>query len=214
MEDSARASWCRSEPLNADARETNSSTAAALNTRTEYERIALRPPVQDQLAIRRSIPGRGAVDQNGRMLRRRRVQQPKGRPLKLDPSTVSGKPGTPAFLSRPSGAPIYYGFPILEGTEVEGFRFGVITDFLASPDTAGDAFVVAPDDSRCGLVWESEVPDAYFKEIIPPVEGRWGVWAVGLPLPLATVEDSRRYLEALLPELRPRWESWSSTSTT
>jgi hypothetical protein len=105
---------------------------------------------------------------------------------------------------------VYYGFPILDEAEVEGFHFGMITDFIVSPDTAGDAFVVAPDGARCGLVWEAEVEHAYFEQVLAPEEGRWGVWAVGLPLPLGTVEDARRYLKALLPDLKPRWESWSS----
>ena len=84
----------------------------------------------------------------------------------------------------------------------------MITDFLAAPDTAGDAFVIAPDGSRAGLVWESEVDDAYFHEVLPPNEIRWGVWAVGLPLPLRTAGDALQFLEALIPELRLRWEAW------
>lgn len=146
------------------------------------------------------------------MLRRRRKEGPVGRRLRPDPSAVSATPGTPAFLSRPSDAPVYHGFPILEETEVDGFRFGMITEFVASPDTVGDGFVVAPDDSRCGLVWEAESQVAYFREVLPPDIGRWGVRAVGLPLPLKTIDDARRYLERLLPELRPKWQSWSSPS--
>jgi hypothetical protein len=140
----------------------------------------------------------------------RRQHPPSGRPLRVDPAAVSADPGLPAFIARPTGAPVYHGFPILEDVEVDGFRLGMITDFLSSPDTEGDAFVVTPDKSRCGLVWESEVDCAYFNQVLAPEEDRWGVWAVGLPLPLTTIEDARLYLQALLPELRARWESWSS----
>jgi hypothetical protein len=41
-----------------------------------------------------------------------------------------------------------------------------------------------------------------------PEPGRWGVWAVGLPLPMTTVEEARCYLAALLPQLKQHWESW------
>jgi len=81
----------------------------------------------------------------------------------------------------------------------------MITDFLSEPALEGDAFVVAPDGSRAGLVWQSRCA-AYFREIVAPQEGRWGVWAVGLPLSMTTVEEARSYLAALLPQLRPQWE--------
>ncbi|HKY17180.1 MAG TPA: hypothetical protein VJM33_19795 [Microthrixaceae bacterium] len=114
----------------------------------------------------------------------------------------------PAFIARPEGSPVYYGFAIIESSEVDGFRFGMITDFVAEPDTCGDAFVVAPDDSRAGLVWESEVDEPYFGEVLPPTENRWGVWAVGTRLPMRTEDDATALLASLLPELRPRWEQW------
>jgi hypothetical protein len=40
------------------------------------------------------------------------------------------------------------------GGIVEGFTFGKISDFEAEACTEVDAFVVAPDNSRAGLVWE------------------------------------------------------------
>jgi hypothetical protein len=84
----------------------------------------------------------------------------------------------------------------------------MITDFIAAPDTAGDAFVVAPDGSRAGLVWESEVPDPYFQQVMAPDNERWGVWAVGATASMRTVKDARRYLAEIVPELRPRWQAW------
>jgi hypothetical protein len=105
--------------------------------------------------------------------------------------------------------PVYHGFPVLDSSEVDGFRFGMITDFITDPNTTGDAFVVAPDGARAGLVWESEAQEPYFHEVLRPDSQRWGVWGVGLPLPLRNEEDARQYLWALLPELRPRWERWT-----
>jgi hypothetical protein len=102
---------------------------------------------------------------------------------------------------------VYHGFPVIESSTVDGFTFGMITDFVAVPDARGDAFVVAPDGGRAGLVWEAET-DFYVSEVLPPTADRWGVWAVGVPLPLKTEADARRYLEALVPELRVRWEVW------
>jgi hypothetical protein len=39
---------------------------------------------------------------------------PPGRPLAIDSAAQSARPGEPAFIARPEGAPVYYGFPILE----------------------------------------------------------------------------------------------------
>ncbi len=130
-----------------------------------------------------------------------------GRPLAIDAQAQSADPALPAFMARPPGAPVYNGFPFLDGAEAGGFCLGMITDFLAGPAMAGDAYVVAPDGSRAGLVWESGCAP-YSREVMAPEPDRWGVWAVGLPLPMTTVEDARRYLSALLPQLRQRWESW------
>ncbi len=131
---------------------------------------------------------------------------PRARPLATDPDAESAEPGLPAFVARPAGAPVYHGFPVLD-VEVDGFRLGMITDFLAQPTDAGDAFVVAPDGSRAGLVWETGA-DPYLREVLPPDERRWGVWAVGQPLPMTTLDEAREYLAAIVPSLRRRWTEW------
>jgi hypothetical protein len=77
-----------------------------------------------------------------------------GHPLALGPNARSASPTEPAFIARPEGAPVYHGFQVLPDVVVEGFTFGTITDFEAGPCDAGDAFVIAPDGSRAGLVWE------------------------------------------------------------
>lgn len=134
----------------------------------------------------------------------------KGRPLAVDPAAVSASPDVPAFLARPEGAPIYYGFPILHDVSVEGFVFGMITNFEQEPCEQGDAFVVAPDGSRAGLVWDVSARP-YFEEVILPEAGRWGVWAVSFPHPMNSRENARRNLAAILPELKQKWMAWTKT---
>jgi len=130
-----------------------------------------------------------------------------GRPLAIDPLAKSASPGLPAFIARPDGAPVYYGFPILEDVTVEGFQLGKITDFEAGNRRVGDAFVVAPDGSRAGLVWEVwEEP--YFSEVCAQDAERWGVWGVSFPHPMDSRENARRNLEAILPSLKQKWEQW------
>ena len=134
-------------------------------------------------------------------------KQPKGRPLAVDPSAASASPTEPAFIARPVGAPVYHGFQILDGVVVQGFTFGKITDFEAEPCQEGDAFVVAPDNSRAGLVWE--VGEKVSVSQISPLEsGRWGVWAVSFPHPMNSRENVRRNLELIVPSLKEKWNEW------
>lgn len=130
-----------------------------------------------------------------------------GRPLRVDEGAASAKPELPAFLARPDGAPVYYGFPILDDVEVDGFRLGMITDWEAEAADRGDAFVVAPDDSRCGLDWEV-FSEHRFAQLIAPEPGRWGVWYVAFPYPMDGRENARRNLAHVLPELRREWQAW------
>jgi hypothetical protein len=130
-----------------------------------------------------------------------------GRPLALNPLAESGSQTEPAFIARPAGAPVYHGFEVLSDVVVGGFTFGKITDFEIEACDEGDAFVIAPDDSRAGLVWEiSDKPS--FKEILAPDAERWGVWAVTFPNAMTTHENVRKNLESILPELKKRWEEW------
>jgi len=43
----------------------------------------------------------------------------------------------------------------------------MITDWETQPDVCGDAFVVAPDGSQAGLVWEVIEPPC-FQEVMGP----------------------------------------------
>lgn len=133
--------------------------------------------------------------------------QKKGRPLTLDAAAASADPELPAFLAPPEGAPVYHGFPVLQDVEFDGFLLGKITDFEAQPSRYGDGFVVAPDGSRAGLVWEvSDEP--HFSEVCPEDAERWGVWAVNFPHPMNGRENARRNLETVLSELKKKWQKW------
>lgn len=129
-----------------------------------------------------------------------------GRPLDLDPEAVSDDESLPGFLARPEGAPVYHGFRLIGAVEVDGFRLGAISSF--GPDVrGGDAFIVAPDDSRAGLVWEvSDAP--YLNEIRGFEDSRWGVWAVSFPQAVSGPQDAETVLKDLVPRLRPHWEAW------
>ena len=107
---------------------------------------------------------------------------PKGRPLAIDATALSASANEPAFIARPDGAPVYYGFIVLDDVSVDGFTLGKITDFEADPCDEGDAFVIAPDGSRAGLVWE--VSD---QAVLPRGHARRNreVGCVGRRLPLA-----------------------------
>jgi hypothetical protein len=136
-----------------------------------------------------------------------RQSPPTTHPLATDDAAASASPGLPGFLARPSGTPVYHGFRILSDVVVEGFTFGAITDFEAEAANEGDAFVVAPDGSRAGLVWE--VSDAkIFDQICAETDGRWGVWAVSFPLPMSGRENVAGNLAANLSLLRAKWQAW------
>ena len=129
----------------------------------------------------------------------------RGRPIAVDPDAQSADPTKPAFLARPSDAPVYHGFPVLDDVEVDGFTLGMISDFETEAMDSGDAFVIAPDGTRAGLVWE--VGDAaQVEQCLPPEAGRWGVWNVWFTYPMSDRENARKNLAEIVPLLRPRWE--------
>lgn len=140
----------------------------------------------------------------------RNSPQTEGRSLAIDPAARSASDTEPAFVARPALAPVYHGFQVLTDVVVDGFTFGKITDFEAAPCSEGDAFVIAPDNSRAGLVWE--VSDEHnFQEVCPMEADRWGVWAVSFPFPMTSRKNVRLNLESTLPELKHKWEKWRST---
>jgi len=72
-----------------------------------------------------------------------------------------------ASVHCPTGGGPGLSRPILDDVEVDGFRLGMITDWETQPDVCGDAFVVAPDGSQAGLVWEVIEPPC-FQEVMGP----------------------------------------------
>lgn len=133
--------------------------------------------------------------------------KPRGRPIAVDPKATSASASEPAFIARPAGEPVYYVFQVLDDVVVQGFTLGKITDFEAEPCQEGDAFVVGPDNSRAGLVWE--VTDSVsVSQISPPEVDRWGVWAVSFPYPMNSRENARRNLEIIIPALKQKWNEW------
>jgi hypothetical protein len=131
----------------------------------------------------------------------------KGRPLALDSAAKSASSDVPGFLARPSGAPVYHGFSVLSDVAVDGFTFGAITDFEAEESTEGDAFVVAPDGSRAGLVWEISDKQT-FAEVCPLTAERWGVWEVSFPFAMTSRENAKLNLQTILPNLKFKWAQW------
>jgi hypothetical protein len=101
------------------------------------------------------------------------------------------------------GSSIYHGFVVVPETFTDGWCLGVITDFEDPAGcTGGDAFVVAPDGSRAGLLWE--VGDAPLEEMLPPDSAGWGAYAIGFPHPTRNVADLVTDFRAVLPQLRAR----------
>lgn len=131
----------------------------------------------------------------------------KRQPLAVDQKAESASLTEPAFVARPAGAPVYHGFKVLEDVVVDGFTFGAITDFEAERCDQGDAFVIAPDGSRAGLVWQVSAQKRV-EEILPLDQDRWGVWAVDFPYSMTSRENARKNLAEVLPDLKLRWEEW------
>lgn len=132
-------------------------------------------------------------------------EHPKSRPLKLDNSAASADVKLPAFLARPNGAPVYHGFPAVPETMTDGWCFGTITEYANSDGCdSGDAFVIAPDGSRAGLVWE--VGNGEPAEILKPDGSRWGVYAIYFPKAIRTTDDLVTGFRAVLPHLQKIYE--------
>jgi hypothetical protein len=99
-----------------------------------------------------------------------------------------------------SEAAAYHSFPLIDGSEKEGFKFGRIT-IPTESSTWGDAYVVAPDGSRAGIVWHVD-GHASPQVVIPPEPGRWGVYSFGFAEPARSLEDLVTKLHGVLPEIK------------
>jgi hypothetical protein len=98
-------------------------------------------------------------------------------------------------------SPLYHGYAVVRETCTDGWCLGSLTEFEDPAGcTSGDAFVVAPDGSRAGLVWE--VGSEPIQEILAPDSERWGVYAIWFPSPTRTVEDLVNNFRFILPQLK------------
>jgi len=123
---------------------------------------------------------------------------PKGQRTRVDEAACSTDPNLPAFIARPPNAPVYYGFPILKDSELDGFVFGTVTE--PSGAEWGDAFVIAPNGSRAGIVWQ--LGESEPTVVLEPSEGRWGVYGFCFKEPIRSALELVEHLHAVLPKLK------------
>jgi hypothetical protein len=76
---------------------------------------------------------------------------------------------------------------------------------MGSDDTTGDAYVIAPDGRRAGLVWRIERP-TWFIELIGPQPNRFGVFEVAASSGPTSMHGARRLLSEILPAIKDAWE--------
>jgi hypothetical protein len=107
-------------------------------------------------------------------------------------------PEKPAFVAHPRGSPVYHGFVVVPETYIDGWVLGEITEYIGNED--GDGFVVAPDGSRAGLVWE--VGEGEVQRILPPDKERWGVYAIWFPHKMRAMADLIGNFRSVLPLLK------------
>lgn len=126
---------------------------------------------------------------------------PDGKEIKLDPNAKSKIASEPAFLSKPDGAPVYHGFPVVPETETDGWYLGVITDYEDSEGCDyGDAYVVTPEGERAGLVWEVGEFETYV--VMKPDSERWGVYGIAFPKVVKNTKDLVECFRIVLPDLK------------
>jgi hypothetical protein len=136
---------------------------------------------------------------------------PQGKPLRLDPEAESDDPSLPGFIAPPQGSPAYHGFPLLEESrDAGGWCFGTISDYdCPEGRNWGDAFVVAPDNSRAGIIWHVGPPEVEVS--LPPDVSRWGVYALGFARVVHNRQELVEQLKAWLPELQRLHAAWRAS---
>jgi hypothetical protein len=102
----------------------------------------------------------------------------------------------------------YSNFSLIPETQIQGFTYGRITDFLDNPDkgcTSGDGFVQAPDGSRAGLIWlvsKKKNIRIYSK----PDKETWGTYGVYFEKPVKNLEDLIYNFRKVLPLLIEKYK--------
>jgi glycine/D-amino acid oxidase-like deaminating enzyme len=108
---------------------------------------------------------------------------------------------TASFRGWPKGSPAYSTFPVVPESETDSWFYGAITEFIDPAGCAdGDGYVIAPDGSRAGLVWDVGTGEPC--EISPPDKERWGVYQVWFPQPIRSIDDLVSNFRAVLPQLK------------
>jgi hypothetical protein len=99
---------------------------------------------------------------------------------------------------------VYDGFPLVPESEIGGWCYGAITEF-EDPNGCefGDGYVVAPDGSRAGLVWN--VGEGELQTVCGPDESRWGVYEVWFPRTVKTKDDLVSNFRHVLPDLKKKY---------
>lgn len=103
----------------------------------------------------------------------------------------------------------YFGSSVVPGVDVDGWRLGLYTGpDLDSDDPvdAGDAYLVAPDGRRCGIVWSIQQP-TFFVILLGDQGDRFGVFEVACEHGPTTTPEARLFVRDLLPHVRPLWEA-------
>lgn len=136
--------------------------------------------------------------------------------LLQDHTAPPSKPGQPYFI-REKNEKVYTGFPLIPETETDGFTFGAISNFL-EPDsregcTTGDGYVQAPNGSRAGIIWQV-YPNKEKKVTvsIEPDEKRWGVYNVGFPKPIKSINDLVYNFRETLPLIKEIYKNLKTTT--
>ena len=129
------------------------------------------------------------------------ISKIKSKILRLDNDTDFATQANSKYHAKPEGVTVYHEFPLVIETMTEVWCLGVITEYI-DPDgcSYGDAFVVAPDGSRAGLVWDVGREDVL--EISAPDETRWGVYQVWFSRPIRTTDDLVVCFREALPQLK------------
>ena len=94
----------------------------------------------------------------------------------------------------------YESFSLKGEVEIDGWKFCAFMEYVDKD--GGDAYVIAPDGQRAGIVWGGEsFPN---KAIIEPEDDqdRWGVHSLKFKLPMKNLEDLRKNFESALPYLK------------
>jgi len=135
--------------------------------------------------------------------------------LIIDSTASTADASKPAFMAPPLGSKPYHGFPLLDETELDGWRYGAITDFLEADCekgcTIGDGYVQAPDGSRAGVTWNVDAA-LRFAVVEQPTGARWGVFHFTISRPVVSLDDMKQAFWDMVPVLKGLHQRFHSSS--